>query len=58
MTNLYSILKSRDITLPRMFCTVKAMICLVVMYGCECCTIKMLRAKELMFLNCGAGEDS
>ena len=35
MANLYSILKSRDITLPRKFCTVKVMICLVVMYGCE-----------------------
>ena len=58
MTNLYSILKSSDFILQIKFHIVKAMICLVVMYGCECCTIKMLRAKELMLLNCGAGEDS
>ena len=39
MTNLDSILKSRDITLPKV-CLVKAMIFLVVMYGCESWTIK------------------
>ena len=40
MTNLYSILKSRDITLPRQFCLVKAIVFLVVTYGCESWTIK------------------
>ena len=40
MTNLDSILKSRDITFPTKFCLVKAMVFPVVMYGCESCTIK------------------
>ena len=40
MTNLDSILKSRDITLPTKVCPVKAMILPVVMYGCESWTIK------------------
>ena len=40
MTNLDSILKSRDITLPTMVCLVKAMVFLIVMYGCESWTIK------------------
>ena len=40
MTNLDSILKSRDVTLPTKVCLVKAMVFLVVMYGCESCTIK------------------
>ena len=40
MTNLDSILKSRDITLPTKFCLVIAMVFLVVMYGCESWTIK------------------
>ena len=40
MTNLDSILKSRDITLPTNFCLVKAMVFPVVMYGCESWTIK------------------
>ena len=40
MTNLDSILKSRDITLPTKFHLVKAMIFLLVMYGCESWTIK------------------
>ena len=55
-TNLDSILKSRDITLPTKVRLVKAMVFLVVMYGCESWTIK--KAKELMLLNCGIGEDS
>ena len=54
MTNLDSILKSRDITLPTKVCLVKAIVFPVVMYGCESWTIK----KELMLLNCGVGEDS
>ena len=55
MTNLDSILKSRDITLPTKVHVVKAMVFPVVMYGCESWTIK-LSAQELMLLNCG--EDS
>ena len=58
MTNLDSILKSRDITLPTMVCLVKAIIFPVVMYGCESWTIKKMSAEELMLLNCDAGEDS
>ena len=57
MTKLDSVLKSRDITLPTKVCLVKAMVFPVVMYGCESWTIKQ-NAKELMFLNCGVGEDS
>ena len=40
MTNLDSLLKSRDITLPTKVCLVKAMVFPVVMYGCESCTVK------------------
>ena len=58
MTNLDSILKSRDITLQTKVCLVKAMVFPVVMYGCESWTVKRLNAEELMLLNCGAGEDS
>ena len=58
MTNLDSILKSRDITLPTKVHLVKAMFFPVVMYGCESWTIKELSAEELMLLNCGAGEHS
>ena len=58
MTNLGSILKSRDITLLTKVCTVKVMVFAVVMYGCESWTIKKARTKELMPLNCGIGEDS
>ena len=57
MTNLDSILKSRDITLPTKVLLVKAMVSPVVMYGCESWTIN-LSAEELMLLNCGVGEDS
>ena len=57
MTNLDSILKSRDITLPTKVCLVKAMVFPVVMYGCESWTIK-LNAEEMMLLNCGVGEDA
>ena len=48
MTNLDSILKSRDITLPTEVCLVKAMVFLVVIYGCERWTIKKLSTEELM----------
>ena len=58
MTNLDSILKSRDISLPTKICLVKAMVFPVVMYGCESWTIKKAEAEELILLNCGVGEDS
>ena len=58
MTNLDSIFKSRDITLPTNVYLVKAMLFTVVMYGCESYTIKKLRAEEFIPLNCGVGEDS
>ena len=58
MTNLDSILKSRDITLPTKVHLVKAMVFPVVMHGCEIWTIKNLSPEELMLLNCGVGEDS
>ena len=58
MTNLGSILKSRDIILPTNVCLVKAMVFPVVMYGCESWTIKKVNAELLMLLNCGVGEDS
>ena len=57
MTNLDSILKSRDITLPTKVYLVKAMVFPVVMHGCESWAGK-LSAEELMLLNCGVGEDS
>ena len=58
MTNLDSILKSRDITLPTKVGLVKAMVFLVVMYGCESWTVKKTECQRMMFLNCGVGEDS
>ena len=58
MTNLDSILKSRDITLLTKVCLVKAMVFPVVMYGCESWTIKKLSTEELVLLNCGVVEDS
>ena len=58
MTNLDSIIKSRDITLPTKLCLVKAMVFPVVMYGCESWTLKKAECQELMLLNCDVGEDS
>ena len=58
MTNLDSILKSRDITLLTKVRIVKAMVFPVVIHGCESWTIKKLNTEELMFSNCGAGEAS
>ena len=58
MTNLDSIIKSKDITLPTKVRLVKAMFFLVVIYGCEIGLKGKLRVKELMLLNCGVGEDS
>ena len=58
MTNLDSIFKSRDITLPTKVHLVKAMAFPEVIYGCESWTIRKLSTKELMLLNCGVGKDS
>ena len=58
MTNLDSILQSRDICLPRKVRLVEAMVFPVVMYGCESWTVKKAEAEELILLNCGVGEDS
>ena len=55
MTNLDSIFKSRDTTLPT---KVRVMVFPVVMYGCESWTKRKLSTKELMLLNYGVGEDS
>ena len=58
MTNLDSILKRRDITLPTKVHLVKAMAFPVVLYGCESCTIRKQSTEKLMLLNCVVGEDS
>ena len=58
MTNLNSILKSRDITLPTKFCLVKAMVFPVVMYGCESWTIKKAERRRIDAFDCCVGEDS
>ena len=60
MTNLDSILKSRNTTLPTKVCLVKTVAFPVVMYGCESWTIKKKKrsSKKLMLLNCGVAEDS
>ena len=53
-----NILKSRDITFLTKVHLVKAMVFPVVMNGCDSWTVKKLKAKELMLLNCGVGGDS
>ena len=58
MTNLDTILQSRDITLSTKVHLVKAMVFPVVMYGYESWTKRKLSTKELILLNCGVGEDS
>ena len=58
MTNLDSILKSRDITSSIKVRLVKAMVFPVVMYNVRVLPYRRLRAKKLMLLNCGVGEDS
>ena len=58
MTNLDSVIKSRDITLSTKVHLVKAMVFPVVMYGYESCIIKKAECQELMLLNCGVREDS
>ena len=56
MTNLNSILKTRDITLLTKVPIVQAMVFQVVIYGCESWPVKKLSTEELMLVNCGAGE--
>ena len=58
MTNLDSVLKSRDITLPTKLCTVKAIVFPVVTYSCKNWTVIRQNAEELMPSNYDAGEDS
>ena len=58
MTNLDSILKSRDITLPTKVHLVKAMVFPVVMYGCENWTIEKAECQRITALSCGVGENS
>ena len=58
MTNLDSIFKSRDITLPTKVHLVKAMVSPVVMYGCGVGLWRKLSAEELILLNYGVGKDS
>ena len=59
MTNLDSILKSREITLPTKVCLVKAIVFPVVMYGCESSAIKKAEHCRIdAFENYGAGQDS
>ena len=58
MTNLDSVLKSKDITLPTKVTIVKAMVFPVVTYGCESWTIKKTERGRIDYANCGAGEDS
>ena len=58
MTNLDSILKNRDITLPTKVRLVKAMVFLVVVYGCECWTVKKTECRRIDAFERGVGEDS
>ena len=58
MTNIDSMLKSRDITLPTKVCTVKTMVFPVVTYGCESWTIKKAEHQRIHTFKLGAGEES
>ena len=58
MTNLDSVLKSRDITLPTKVRVVKAIVFPVVMYECESWTVKKAEHRRIDALNCAVGEDS
>ena len=58
MSNLESIFKSRDVTLPTKVHIVKTMIFPVVMYECDSWTIKKAERQRIDALNCGVGEDS
>ena len=58
MTNLDSILRNRDITLPTKVGLVKAIVFPVIMYGCESWTVKKAEGRRIGTLNCDVGEDS
>ena len=58
MTNLDSVLKSRDITLLTKVHIVNTMVFPVVMYGCESWTVKKAEHQRIDALTCGAGKDS
>ena len=58
MTNLDSIFKSRDITLPTKVRLVKAMVFPVVMYGCDSWTVKKAERQRIDAFDCGVGGDS
>ena len=58
MTNVDSIFKSKDITLPTKVCLVKAMVFSLVMYDCESWTVKKAECQRIDTFDCGAGEDS
>ena len=58
LTNLNSIFKSRDITLPTKVRLVKAIVFAVDMYGCESWTVKKAEQRRIDVLNCGVGEGS
>ena len=58
MTNLDSVLKSKDVILLTKVCRVKAMVFPVVMYECESWTLRRQSTEELMLSNCDPGEDS
>ena len=58
MTQLDSILKSRDVTLPTKVHLVKAMVFPVATYGCESRTINKAEHQRMILLNCSSGEDS
>jgi len=58
MTNVDSVLKSRDFTLLTKVHIVEAFVFPVVMYGCESWIIKKAEHQKWMLLNCGVGEDS
>ena len=58
MTNLDSIFKSRDVTLPTKVCLVKAVVFPVVMYGCESWTVKKAERRTIDAFERGIGEDS
>ena len=57
-SQLRQMLREKDIRRKTKARLVKAMVFLVIMYGCESWTIKKLRAKDLMLLNCGVGDDA
>ena len=58
MTNIDSILKNRDITLPTKVCLAKAIVFPMVMYGCQSWTVKKAERRRIDAFELGVGEDS